>query len=159
MRGKVRRAKRFRESVVCACPKGETADLSTPLRSPGFPVELDGVGALHAAFLNESRTRGHIQRCVAGNLGPVEMTILLFETNLSSRPELSWAFGPRKVMKTPATAFHRKVALSFVIPSEAEGSAVPRTFPGNVFRQSVPGFPATQHRTWPRVRLSVRKAA
>jgi hypothetical protein len=28
------------------------------------------------------------------------------------------------------TTFHRKVTLSFVIPSEAEGSAVPRTFPG-----------------------------
>jgi hypothetical protein len=28
------------------------------------------------------------------------------------------------------TALHRSVALSFVIPSEAEGSAVPRTFPG-----------------------------
>jgi hypothetical protein len=28
-------------------------------------------------------------------------------------------------------------ALSFVIPSEAEGSAVSRTSPGNVFRQSV----------------------
>jgi hypothetical protein len=24
----------------------------------GFPVELSGVGELHAAFLNESRTRG-----------------------------------------------------------------------------------------------------
>jgi hypothetical protein len=33
-------------------------------------------------------------------------------------------------------AFHRKVVLSFVIPSEAKGSAVPRTFPGNIFRQS-----------------------
>jgi hypothetical protein len=33
--------------------------------------------------------------------------------------------------------FPRKVALSFVIPSGAEGSAVPRTFRGNVFRQSV----------------------
>jgi uncharacterized DUF497 family protein len=28
---------------------------------PGFPVELVGVGEVHAAFLNESRTRGHIQ--------------------------------------------------------------------------------------------------
>jgi hypothetical protein len=28
-----------------------------PLRCPGFPVELSGVGELHAAFLNESRTR------------------------------------------------------------------------------------------------------
>jgi hypothetical protein len=37
----------------------------------------------------------------------------------------------------PATTLYGTVALSFVIPSEAEGSAVPRTFPGNVFRQSV----------------------
>jgi hypothetical protein len=40
MRGKVRRAKRLGESVVCACPKGETADLSTPLRSPGVVMGL-----------------------------------------------------------------------------------------------------------------------
>jgi hypothetical protein len=26
-------------------------------RTPGFPVEFPGVGELHAAFLNESRTR------------------------------------------------------------------------------------------------------
>jgi hypothetical protein len=35
-----------------------------------------------------------------------------------------------------ATALHGSVALPFVIPSAAEGSAVPRTFPGNDFRQS-----------------------
>jgi hypothetical protein len=29
-----------------------------PLRYPGFPVELGGVGQLLAAFLTESRTRG-----------------------------------------------------------------------------------------------------
>jgi hypothetical protein len=34
----------------------------------------------------------------------------------------------------PATTFYGTVALSFVIPSEAEGSAVPRTCLGNVFR-------------------------
>ncbi len=33
----------------------------------------------------------------------------------------------------PATPFHVTTTLSFVIPSEAEGSAVPRTIPGNVF--------------------------
>jgi hypothetical protein len=33
----------------------------------------------------------------------------------------------------PAATFHETVTLSFVIPSEAEGSAVLRTFPGNVF--------------------------
>jgi hypothetical protein len=31
-----------------------------------------------------------------------------------------------------ATTFYENVALSFVIPSEAEGSAVPRTLPGKV---------------------------
>ena len=37
----------------------------------------------------------------------------------------------------PAAALHGSVALPFVIPSAAEGSAVPRTFHGNVFRRSV----------------------
>jgi hypothetical protein len=35
-----------------------------------------------------------------------------------------------------ATTLHQSVALSFVIPSEAEGSAVPRTSLGNVFPES-----------------------
>jgi hypothetical protein len=43
-------------------------------------VELGGAGALHAAFLNESSIRGNVQRCVAGNPGPVEMTILFEES-------------------------------------------------------------------------------
>jgi len=39
------------------------------------------------------------------------------------------------LMKTlgPATTLYGTVAPSFVIPSEAEGSAVPRTLRGNVF--------------------------
>jgi hypothetical protein len=32
--------------------------------SPGFPVEFLGVDELHAAFLNESRTLGHVRRSV-----------------------------------------------------------------------------------------------
>jgi hypothetical protein len=35
----------------------------------GFPVELGGFGKLHAPFLTERRTRGLVQRCVAGNPG------------------------------------------------------------------------------------------
>jgi hypothetical protein len=46
----------------------EAADLPTALRS-GFPVEFSGVGGLHAAFLNESRARGHVPSSVAGNPG------------------------------------------------------------------------------------------
>ena len=34
---------------------------------PGFPVEVGGVVALYAAFLNESRTRGRVRCCVTGN--------------------------------------------------------------------------------------------
>jgi hypothetical protein len=34
---------------------------------PGFPVEVFGVGALHADFLNEIRTRCYIQGKVTGN--------------------------------------------------------------------------------------------
>jgi hypothetical protein len=37
--------------------------------SPRFPVYLVGVGEPHAAFLNESRTRGRWWRPVAGNPG------------------------------------------------------------------------------------------
>ncbi len=37
----------------------------------------------------------------------------------------------------PATTLYGTVALPFVIPSAAEGSTVPRTLPGNVFRPSV----------------------
>jgi hypothetical protein len=37
----------------------------------------------------------------------------------------------------PATALSKTLALSFVIPSEAEGSAVLRTIRGNVFLESV----------------------
>jgi hypothetical protein len=37
------------------------------------------------------------------------------------------------------TASNGRAALPFVIPSEVEGSAVPRTFPGNVFRQGAYG--------------------
>jgi hypothetical protein len=60
--------------------------------------------------------------------------VITFATDLSSRPELSWADGLSKVKKNclgPAITFYGTVALSFVIPSEAEGSAVRRTFRGN----------------------------
>jgi hypothetical protein len=53
---------------------------------------------------------------------------------LSSRPEEAWACCPPKGHEKhlgPATTFYETVALSFVIPSEAEGSAVPRSFPEN----------------------------
>jgi hypothetical protein len=44
-----------------------------PSGLPGFPVELGGFVALHAAFLDESRTRGPVQCNVAGNPGPANL--------------------------------------------------------------------------------------
>ena len=38
-----------------------------PLRSPGFPVEVGGVGEVHPALLEESRTRGSVRVCEVGN--------------------------------------------------------------------------------------------
>jgi len=52
-------------------------------------VELGGAGALHAAFLNESSTRGFVQRGVAENPGPVGMTIL-FEVGMWVPKHLFW---------------------------------------------------------------------
>ena len=62
----------------------------------------------------------------------------------------------------PANALYRTVTLSLSSRpkrSGAEGPAVPRTLRGNVFRQSVPGFPATQNSQRPRMRLSVEDGA
>jgi hypothetical protein len=39
--------------------------------SPRIPVELTGFRELHAPFLRERRTRGLVQRCVAGIRGPL----------------------------------------------------------------------------------------
>jgi len=53
------------------------------------------------------------------------------KTKLSSRPERSVVQRSAVHLLGPAPTFYGTVALSFVIPSEAEGSAVPRTFLGN----------------------------
>jgi hypothetical protein len=39
------------------------------LRSPGFPVEIGGVGKLHAPFLTRKAHSNRVQRSVAGNPG------------------------------------------------------------------------------------------
>ena len=42
----------------------------SPLRYPGFPVEVGGVSKHRAPFLKERRTRCTVQSCVAGNPCP-----------------------------------------------------------------------------------------
>ena len=51
----------------CGIPRTSTSVTGapgSPKRTPGFPVELNGVGTLHAAFLDESRTRSRWWRPV-----------------------------------------------------------------------------------------------
>src|SRR5271156_3628689 len=60
-------------SSLTAQPRTPSFGLRPGLSSgrpfPGFPVELGGFDKLHAPFLTERRTRGLVQRCVAGNPG------------------------------------------------------------------------------------------
>jgi hypothetical protein len=75
---------------------GRPAELQIPpLRYPGFPVDLGGVGALHAPF---SYRKAHTRLCPAqrgrkSGYAPVGMTMLFgktqysFQDELSSRPE------------------------------------------------------------------------
>jgi hypothetical protein len=59
-------------------------------------------------------------------------------------------------------ALQESAALPFVISTEAQRSgeiSVLTPFPGNVFRQSGPGFPTTQNWQSPGMRLSVEKGA
>jgi hypothetical protein len=71
---------------------------------------------------------------------PVEMTNLLYKTELSSRPEESWACGPPKLMKTTSIQQLRSLeapSSPFVISTEAQRSGEISVWmlpPGNVFR-------------------------
>jgi hypothetical protein len=63
--------------------------------APGFPVELVGVDELHAAFLNESRTRGRIQRSVQETPG-----VSLLHAVTTIRPSITqepWKFPVKEV--------------------------------------------------------------
>jgi hypothetical protein len=49
--------------------RGKGAQQVPPLRYPGFPVELSGVGEVRAAFFKESRIRGCLWFREVGNPG------------------------------------------------------------------------------------------
>ena len=51
------------------CVRTKRKPQISPLRYPGFPVDVGGVGKHHAPFFKERRTRGLVQRRVAGNPG------------------------------------------------------------------------------------------
>jgi len=53
---------------------------------PEFPVDLDGVGELHAAFFDESRTRGRWWHPVAGNPGRPSFSATYAGANVGTRP-------------------------------------------------------------------------
>jgi hypothetical protein len=104
----VMRAKRGCEN------RKETADLSTALRSGRDDKFVAGrCPIIHLMHAHPWPNKFVISTGVAMGLRPTQ--------------------GDEKRLG-PATTLYGTVALSFVIPSEAEGSAVPRTLPGNVFR-------------------------
>jgi hypothetical protein len=88
--------------------------------------------------------------------GPfVEACSLPLHTDLSSRAELflgSWSIQGDEKRLRPATTLYATIAVSFVIPSEAEGSAVPRTFRGSVqpsLHTDLPSRPELFLGLWP----------
>src|ERR1700678_3077273 len=76
-------------------PKG--APQIPPLRYPGFPVELGGVGALHAPFpYRKAHTRPcPVQRGRKSGYAPVGMTILFGNAKYRFQDELSSRAKPR----------------------------------------------------------------
>jgi hypothetical protein len=106
---------------------------------PGFPVELGGFDQLHAPFLTERRTSGPVLYCVAGNPGSLGMTkgrgALPFGVNAKIViPAEEQRSGPAFACLTCDA--EERTALPFVIPSEAEGSAVLLTSSRSTFRIS-----------------------
>jgi hypothetical protein len=115
-------------------PEGRTADLSTPLRGTGglmglrpIPGDEKAFGPTTALprkrrppFCHPERSRGICgSRTFPGNMESRSAT------NLSSRPEESWACGPLKVMKKafcPRPLSHGSAALTLVISTEAQRS-------------------------------------
>jgi hypothetical protein len=84
------------------------------------------------------------------------------DLSTSLRPEESWACGPRQGMKklfVQRPLSQGSVALLFVIPSAAEGSAVPRTFPGNTESRSATNLSSRPERTRISCHAALDKAA
>jgi hypothetical protein len=61
----------FWEETAVGVWHGWKRHKKTGAPSPRIPVELTGFRELHAPFLIERRTRGLVQRCVAGIRGPL----------------------------------------------------------------------------------------
>jgi hypothetical protein len=74
--------------ALSLCPKVKLE--IPPLRYPGFPVEVGGVDKPHAAFFTESRTRSHVQCCVAGNLGSLRSELVTFLISLVVCGRKAW---------------------------------------------------------------------
>jgi hypothetical protein len=97
---------------------------------PGFPV---------TQHRTRQRVRLSVRKGACSSRNPPTST-----GNPGSVPRISYYAVPETATRA---AFFEESRMKFAgppsstgNPGEAEGSAVPRTFPGNVFRQSVPDF-------------------
>jgi hypothetical protein len=83
---------------------------SLTAQKPGFPVKSGGVDKLHAAFLNESRTRGRLLSPRTGNPG-----------SACANPLLPWSWQEY----TMAEALIPEVSLQAQSAAEPHRDAVP----------------------------------
>ena len=82
-------------------------------RSPEFPVKLGGVGALHAAFLTESRTRG----CVQGSVQEIRVARAYVGRKRRAKPidRFYWLSESIRRIHNPPTYAARQKTVSAVI--------------------------------------------
>ncbi len=123
---------------------------------PRFPVKLGGFRALHAPFLKERRTR----RLVHGSVQEIRGISLVFRemwdttvldlklcrlslganriSHIAALTGATYVVLPKEnhMQLTEAATLDRKSGEADLSRPAVEGSAVPRTLPGNVFRQS-----------------------
>jgi hypothetical protein len=59
----------MRLSLIKAAHAAASSVARQEIRGPVFPVGIGGAGEPHAAFFNQSRTRGSVQCSEAGNPG------------------------------------------------------------------------------------------
>ncbi len=160
----------------------ETADLSTPL--PRISCRTwwrwqTSCGLVQCCVAGIRVRSGRDEKFVAGKWlsAHSEKTAVNGSTNLYPDPSFSWACGRSKVMKNasvqkplymerlpfPCHPERSRGICGSADLSWKNGPALEMNChlacPGVPWDRSGPGFPATQHWTRPRVRLSLRKAA
>jgi hypothetical protein len=141
---------------------GWTEKQVPPLRYPGFPVDIGGLGELHAAFLNESRTRGRwgVLRSRKSGFAPVGMTNLFEIDDLARYRSIAKELlsQPKRRNKTPATKLKVEQQPLSTGPHFRSGAIVPSALKVGCALRSNPIAPeAYEWRLSPLIPVSIPK--